>query len=263
MTETAGFQKEKSPQKQAAVFYASADDDSDAVLWEKARLLLSPERVGRAERMEKKQARLSLCAALLLQKALSVSGLLGEGEPLPLLAQKPGGKPYFPDRAFEFSLSHAGGRVLCALSDRPVGCDLERFRTPPAAFAGRWFSPEEQDWLALAPSPREACERFFLLWTLKESYGKMTGEGIFSTARHFSVKLPPDFAPLSLPNAPFGHEVLPGRELPEQALPIVLRRDGRILPNIWLSSFLPEEDYCLSLCFDTPPESLIFYKIWI
>lgn len=262
MTETAGLQKEKEPPKSAfltrgaAIFYASVDDCSDAVLWEKARLLLSPDRIGQAERLtQKTQARLSLSAALLLQKAMSVSGLLKEKDPLPPMARKRGGKPYFPDRAFDFSLSHAGSRVLCALSRRPVGCDLERFRTPNAALAERWFCPEEQVWLALARSPQEERERFFLLWTLKESYGKMTGEGIFSTARRFSVKLPPNFVPLTLPSTPFGHEVLPGQNLP------IALRDGRILPSVWLSSFLPEHDYCLALCFDQQPESLFFYKI--
>ena len=255
--------KEKSPPKRAAVFYASAEDGSDAVIWEKARRLLSPARVGQAKRMAPKQARLSLCAALLLQKALSISGLLGEGEPLPPLAQRAGGKPYLPDLAVEFSLSHAGGRVLCALSDHPVGCDLERFRTPRAALAGRWFAPEEQDWLARARTAQEACERFFLLWTWKESYGKMTSEGIFSTARHISVKFPPAFAPLPLPIAPFGQELLPGPFMPGHEWPIALCRDGRIIPNIRLSSFSPEENYCLSLCFPAPPDTLNFYKIII
>ncbi|MCL2446173.1 MAG: hypothetical protein FWD06_05350 [Oscillospiraceae bacterium] len=36
----------------------------------------------------------------------------------------PNGKPYLPDGP-HFSISHSGGMVLLAVSDSPVGCDVE------------------------------------------------------------------------------------------------------------------------------------------
>ena len=42
------------------------------------------------------------------------------------LAYGENGKPYFKnDLYFHFSLSHSGERAMCAVSDEPIGCDVE------------------------------------------------------------------------------------------------------------------------------------------
>lgn len=56
----------------------------------------------------------------------------------------PGGKPFLPDHpALHFNVSHTSGRVLCGVSDRPVGVDIERERPFPERVARRCFSPAE------------------------------------------------------------------------------------------------------------------------
>ena len=48
---------------------------------------------------------------------------------LPPVERSPRGKPLFPGLDDHwFSLSHSGGIALCALSDRPVGVDVELVR---------------------------------------------------------------------------------------------------------------------------------------
>ena len=85
-----------------------------------------------------------------------------------------GGKPALKDGP-AFSLSHSGERVLCALSDRAVGADIQRLRPDHQALARRFFTAEEVAWLE-AQQERELA--FTLLWSLKESYVKFLGSGI-------------------------------------------------------------------------------------
>lgn len=97
-------------------------------------------------------------------------------EALPPLERLAGGKPVFPGLAErQFSLSHSGGLALCALSDRPVGADLEILRPRRAQLPARilqgdaWgrFQELGGDWPA-----------FYTLWTEVESIIKYTGQGL-------------------------------------------------------------------------------------
>ena len=96
---------------------------------------------------------------------------------LPLVYQyKENGKPYFKNYPYYFNLSHSGDYVICALSEREVGADLQVHRaTDLERLAGRYFSPAEIE------AFRQAEDRtafFFRLWARKEAYGKLTGKGI-------------------------------------------------------------------------------------
>ena len=42
---------------------------------------------------------------------------------LPPIDISESGKPFFADHSFEFNISHSHGRVVLALSDKPVGVD--------------------------------------------------------------------------------------------------------------------------------------------
>ena len=89
------------------------------------------------------------------------------------------GKPVLrgcPD--LHFSLSHSGNAVLCALDCHPVGADIEMIRRKNLEHLLSVFSDPEQASIALADSP-ETC--FTRLWTRKESYLKLTGEGLTGT----------------------------------------------------------------------------------
>lgn len=98
------------------------------------------------------------------------------------------GKPRFSaDGAPHFSLSHAGGLAVAALSDdAPVGVDLEMARDNIAtsAVADRFFSEAEQ--LAFATHGD-----FFALWTKKEARAKCLGvplSSVLSTPLSFPTR---------------------------------------------------------------------------
>ena len=81
------------------------------------------------------------------------------------------GKPFVTGGADEFSLSHAGDRVVVAVGDAPLGIDVELLTA--VGFAGF-------DAVALAPDePVPASDRArAVLWTRKEAVLKATGLGL-------------------------------------------------------------------------------------
>lgn len=91
------------------------------------------------------------------------------------LAYGPQGKPFFADHPARFSLSHCRGLVCCALSGEEIGVDAERILPYDPRLARRICTPEEMEYLSSAPDRDEALT---VLWTLKESLMKLTGEGM-------------------------------------------------------------------------------------
>lgn len=142
---------------------------------------LTEERRDRILRCRRAETRRLGCAAgLLLAAVLPAYGL----NPASLL-KGPQGRPLSPGTT-DFNLSHSGEGTVLAVSDHPVGCDLERLRIPPASFARRFFSDEEQRWICGQSGMRQA-EAFFRIWTARESYLKLTGEGLTVPLHAFSA----------------------------------------------------------------------------
>ena len=128
----------------------------------------------------------SLGAELLLAAALQELG--GPMPPLEI-SRGEGGKPRIAGGP-EFSLSHSGERVLCALSDEAVGADIQQLRPYKPALVRRFFTAEEGAWLE---EQRERDLAFSLLWSLKESYVKLLGSGIAGGhLDSFTVRIAPD-----------------------------------------------------------------------
>lgn len=101
----------------------------------------------------------------LLSRALLAFALeetLGGREP-PILAKDAGGRPFLPEWPGLFlSLSHTEGAAVLALSDAPVGVDVERLRALPPRL-GRDFAGGE--------------ETFWRRWTAAEAAAKREGRG--------------------------------------------------------------------------------------
>jgi len=138
------------------------------------------ERQQRIHNMKQEKSRKqSMGVGLLLQKVLALyhmqdsQVLVGEH-----------GKPMID--GLEFSLSHSGNLVACAVSHEPVGCDVEEVRKAPERVAERYFSCGEQEYLSQF-AEEEYDRAFFRLWTMKESYVKMTGEGMGVPMEQYEV----------------------------------------------------------------------------
>ena len=108
----------------------------------------------------------------LLSDALALHGI----SPLPSVARTEKGKPYFPDRpGLHFSLSHTKGAALCALSDAPVGADMEPIR-PRRETLWKFCMTEEE--FSRFQAQGGGWEEFYQIWTLKEAWCKYTGDGL-------------------------------------------------------------------------------------
>ena len=128
---------------------------------------------------------------LLAQAAAAEWGLF----PLPDIARHPGGKPYLPDHpSLHFNLSHSGGLALCALDAAPVGVDIQVVKPLRPALPRRVCSPEELAWLEAQP---DLWSSFALLWSLKESRVKESGQGLTVSIPSIRVPLPSE-APTQL-----------------------------------------------------------------
>lgn len=107
------------------------------------------------------------------------------------------GKPYFPHLDLGVSVSHSEDLAVCAVSSVPVGVDIQHHRGLPneteadtkqrlIKLARRFFHTDEGSFVEEDP-----LNRFFSMWTAKESYVKYTGTGIDDTFSQHSV-LPAD-----------------------------------------------------------------------
>ncbi|MDP9901721.1 4'-phosphopantetheinyl transferase family protein [Variovorax ginsengisoli] len=93
-------------------------------------------------------------------------------------------------RGLNFNLSHTDGLIVMALArDIDLGIDAENIdRRAPLDVADQFFSPAESAALNALP-PALQAERFFALWTLKESYIKARGMGLQLALDSFSFML--------------------------------------------------------------------------
>ena len=88
------------------------------------------------------------------------------------------GKPYFKNLPCYFSLSHSGEYVFCAVSDGEIGADIQECKPlKNYRMEKRYFTEWEQQLLA-GKTEEERQKIFYRLWTKKEAYGKLTGDGI-------------------------------------------------------------------------------------
>jgi 4'-phosphopantetheinyl transferase len=96
------------------------------------------------------------------------------------------GKPALAEGGVHFNLSHAGGRALLAVSDQPVGVDIEQLRplSNLDAMAERVMSPAER---CAYEEAADRTQSFFDLWVRKEAVLKATGEGISRDLRALDV----------------------------------------------------------------------------
>lgn len=95
------------------------------------------------------------------------------------------GKPYIKDRNdFYYNLSHSGDYVVLAFGNTEVGIDIQRHdeNTDIQTVAQSCFTRDEREYVG------ESKERFYEIWTGKESYLKCVGKGLRGGARSVSVR---------------------------------------------------------------------------
>jgi len=197
------------------IVFADASPLLSPAVFETYYRALSPFRRQKADRLKNETAkRLSVAAGAALDRALG-GYALRERDMDYVLSEN--GKPCFMGTALQFSLSHSGSMVMAAVGTAPLGCDIERIRPLDLKIARRYFTKTE--YAALVSGKGD----FFRLWTMKESYLKLTGRGLALALNSFEV---------------------------DMTVPRVVGR-----PELTLSAFTPAEGYQAALCAeDTAPQ---------
>lgn len=117
--------------------------------------------------------KLALSVYLLLKQGLNKEyGILDN----PIFEFEESGKPFIPSYPdVFFSMSHSKTVALCAISDRPIGADIEIVRTVSPDLMKYTMNDDE---LSFIMNHNEPDLAFFYLWTQKEALLKLSGRGI-------------------------------------------------------------------------------------
>ena len=175
----------------------------------------APDRQARADRFRFEDDRKRcLCADMLARRMLAK---FADVSPADIsFTQGDTGKPY-ANVPFFFNVSHSGDFVLCAVSDVPIGADVEHIKPFRAGMVARYFTEIEAVYVwGNSPAPEgnvtdpDTCTRFYRVWTAKESYVKMTGTGISTDLSAVSYDPTTQTVcgiPLTTPQAPEGYVI--------------------------------------------------------
>ena len=150
------------------------DENPLAIDLESALAMMTEQRRAKVLAFKHEQGRkLSAAAYMLLCKALREE--YGIDEP-PVFDYSEHGKPSIVGHPeIYFNLSHCRSVAACVVSSRPVGVDVEEVREFKDSLARYVLNDDEYAMVVGSPRPDR---EFIRLWTMKESYLKLTGEGI-------------------------------------------------------------------------------------
>ena len=149
-----------------------------------------------------------LGAELLLIKALE-SAAPGILPPLDISCGIDG-KPELAGSGISFNLSHSGNYAACALSDSPVGLDIQTARDCDRRLAEKYFTAPERRFIEESENKAYA---FTKLWCMKESAVKHIGTGLKTPLSSFTVELERNTACLDGRMLYFHHSLIYGCHL--------------------------------------------------
>ena len=108
------------------------------------------------------------------------------------------GKPAFLNHPeIHFNLSHSDTLVACALSDTPVGVDVQHLVKLREGLVRYTMSDEEIAVFEALDNDDAKQLLFTQLWTLKESYAKATGRGLTHEFPSFEITETGEVNPLT------------------------------------------------------------------
>lgn len=96
------------------------------------------------------------------------------------------GKPFLKNlkksKNIDFNITHSGDWVACAIDSNDIGIDIEQIKDINVTDFEEILSPKEINYID------EKLERFYQIWTLKESYIKALGVGVYKDLSSFTVQ---------------------------------------------------------------------------
>lgn len=119
---------------------------------------------------------------------------LFEKFPLELIMIADTRKPFLPNEAFHFSISHCGNYAAAIVSkSNRVGVDIEVISEKTLRIKDKFLSQEEQELIRTVLKPVEHQpstfyhQAFTLAWSIKETIFKWVGEGAIDFKEHLII----------------------------------------------------------------------------
>jgi len=100
------------------------------------------------------------------------------------------GKPYLQEYStINFNISHSKDFVVCVIDDKPIGIDIEKVnQIEYKDIAKNFFTTSEYNYIIKKNLDIE-INKFYEIWTLKESYIKCCGKGLSIPLKSFSINI--------------------------------------------------------------------------
>lgn len=165
-------------------FIMFVDNSKPFSEYEKYLKYISIKRKNRIERFRfEKDKIISVCSELLIRNKLSE--ILDVCPDEIKIDNYENGKPYVSNfNDIHFSLSHSGDMILLAVDKYRIGADTELIKKNCTSIAESFFTNSEYKNIMNSENPTKS---FYSVWTMKEAYLKMTGEGITKGLDNFDV----------------------------------------------------------------------------
>ena len=135
---------------------------------------LSASRKAHIDRLQKQEDK---------KRSLLATEIVRQLAPNARLENDEGGRPYLRNCPYYVSISHSDGAVACAVSENPVGIDIEKIKPVRTALVNYVCLPDEREFVGPTGdiiTDGEVLHRFFAVWTAKEAAFKKAGGSMLS-----------------------------------------------------------------------------------
>ena len=137
--------------------------------------LMTPQKHARVQSFPHEDDRLRSIAAEYLARS-SIARHLSIPEEEIIIDQRDSGQPFVRALPCHISLSHSGHLAMAAVSNRPIGADIEIISSRGERLISRICSDDEQAYIF--GEGAFSNRRFFSVWTAKEAILKHSGKGL-------------------------------------------------------------------------------------
>lgn len=153
-------------------------NDYDLSMLEKT---ISPQRLKYAKQYhQKKDFIRSTLSSALLYYALNKNGIDKKDINIEKSSM---GKPFLKNfKNIDFNITHSGDWVACAINISNIGIDIEQIKDIDITDFKEILTTKEIIYI------NEKLENFYQIWTLKESYLKALGTGIYKPLSSFTIQ---------------------------------------------------------------------------
>lgn len=98
------------------------------------------------------------------------------------------GKPYLENNPdFHFNISHSNSQIVCVTGGYRVGVDVQHIKPISLDLAKKFFTKQEYLQLNNIYPYRKRLKALYDIWTLKESFIKAVGKGLYIPLHTFNL----------------------------------------------------------------------------